>query len=334
MPPAPNHAPTPVQEGVHPALPGVGDCAEIKEEFGVKTNTHAKNTRGAEKLTSRDKGLQSHHILQDAQTAQIIPRGSAIAVILQDSHGGSEHGTITARQNARMNNKGGAGGPAATFGALKTEARDDLVAGLEGKRKSTTTGKPMTKQQAEALADCLVKEAEDAAKAEAARNDEEVNDSTPVPPPDGCLTPGTVVWLADASLRMVEDLVPGDEVSTPDGPRAIVRIDTCRHDLVELDLDTETLIIASYHRLLSHHGEWRRADAFVPGDVLQTLQGAAPVRACRPKSSGLTFRLSFVRPTTCAIGTSGTWARMLESRVPVRHSESIDSPAGGTECRT
>ncbi len=332
MPQVPNHAPTPVQEGVHPALPGVGKCAEIKEEFGVKTNTHAKNTRGAEKLTSRDKGLQSHHILQDAQTAQIIPRGSAIAVILQDSHGGSEHGTITARQNTRMNNKGGPGGPAATFGALKAEAHDDLVAGLEGKRKSKNTGKPMTKQQAEALADCLVKEAEDAAKAEAARNDEELNDSTPVPPPDGCLTPGTVVWLADGSLRVVDDLVPGDKVRTPDGPMSVIRIEPCRHDLVELEIETETLVIAAYHRLLSGLGEWRRADEYVVGDALHTARGLARVRACRCQPSGLTFRLGFSTPTTCAIGPSGVWARMPEARVPVGGVEHIVMAQGAAEC--
>jgi hypothetical protein len=106
MPQAPNHPPAPVQEGVHPAIPISGKCAALKEEFGVKSNTHSKNTRGPSKGTSRDLGLQSHHILQDAQTDQIISRGSAIAVILQDSHGGSERGSITARQNERMNNKG------------------------------------------------------------------------------------------------------------------------------------------------------------------------------------------------------------------------------------
>lgn len=334
MPKVPNHAPTPVQEGVHPAVPGTGSCAQIKEEFGVKTNTHAKNTRGADKGTSRALGLQSHHILQDAQTSQIISRGSAIAVILQDSHGGSEHGSITARQNTRMNNKGGAGGPAATFGALKTEARDDLVAGLAGKRKSKTTGKPMTQKQAEALADCLVKEAEDAAKAEAARNDEELNDSTPVPPPDGCLVPGTPVWLADGSTRAVEDLAPGDEVWTPAGRIPIVRIDACRHDLVELTLGSETVVVASYHRFMSALGEWRRADDYVVGDVLHTVAGPARILACGPKGSGVTFRLGFARATVCAVGARGAWVRMPEARVPVLRVETVEFAKGAAECRS
>jgi hypothetical protein len=319
----PNHATTPALEGVNPAIADTVDCAALKEEFGVKSNKHSKNTRGPEKGTSRAQGLQSHHILQDAQTDQIISRGMAIAVILQDSHGGSEHGTITKRQNQRMNNKGGAGGPAATFGALKKEARDDLVAGLEGKRNSNKTGKPMTKKQAEDLADCLVKEAEDAAKAAAKENDEELDDNTSVPPPDGCLTAGTLVWLADGTARPVESLAPGDWLWTPAGPERLVRVDQCRHDLIALDLADASLVIASYHRLMNAAGEWRRADQHLPGDWLATRSGPRLITGHRRLPLTATYRLGFVRATICAIGPDGVLASMPEAGPVVVRTELV-----------
>lgn len=327
--PPPNHAPTQTLNIAQPAIGTPDDCEALKAEFGIKTNTHSKNTRGPAKGTSRAQGLQSHHILQDAQTDSLISRGRAIAVILQDSTSGSEHGTITARQNARMNSKGGAGGPAATFGALKKEARDDLVAGLQGKRKSNKTGKPMTKAQAEKLADCLVAEAEDAVKEEVNKdpNAAPVTDATGVPPPAGCLTAGTLVWLADGEQRLVEALVPGDMLWTPVGGAALVRVDTCVHDIVELEIGDTTLRIATYHPLVGRDGRSRRADSYAVGERLRTTAGLRAIGARRLLARATTYRLGLAGDATCAVGSAGVWAAMTDTGPVVLRTELIH-PAG------
>ena len=237
-------------------------------------------------------------------------------MILQDGHAGSEHGIITNRQNGRMNNKGGAGGPAATMGALKKEAGDDLVAGLAGKRKGKTTGKPITEDEAKALAKCLVAEAEKKAKEKSEKDPdaEPITDATGVPPPAGCLTAGTPVRMADGSARPVEALRPGDQLWTPLGPCPLIRIDMCRHDLVELDVAGETLTIATFHRLLTASGAWKRADELGVGEPVMTVSGPRVVTgARRPVEWQTTYRLGFRRATVCAIGAAAVCASMPET---------------------
>jgi hypothetical protein len=337
-PPARNHPPTPALDTVGIALGTTPSCKKLKAEFGIKSNTHGKNTRGPAKATSRAKGLQSHHILQDAQTSALVSRAKAVAVILQDSTSGSEHGRITARQNARMKNKGGPGGPAATFGALKKEAKADLVAGLEGKRKGKTSGKPITKKQAEKLADCLVKEAEKIAKEEAKKKNMRppLSDNTPIPPPGGCLTAGTLVWLANGDCRVVEALVPGDRIWTLGGPADLVRVDPCVHDIVELDLGDAWLRIATYHPLLDAaevSGARRRADEFFPGERIRTRAGVRAVVGRRLLPAVLTYRLGFSGPTVCAVGSGAVLALMTDTGPPVIRS-SNSHPAEVEECRS
>jgi hypothetical protein len=41
-------------------------------------------------------------------------------------------------------------------------------------------------------------------------------------PASSCLAPGTLVVLADGALRPIEQIEPGDQVSTPTGPRAVL----------------------------------------------------------------------------------------------------------------
>ena len=65
---APNHATLPTQNILNAAIPDPEDCAKLKDEFGVHSNTHSKNKRGKHKKVDDALDLQSHHVLQDAQT--------------------------------------------------------------------------------------------------------------------------------------------------------------------------------------------------------------------------------------------------------------------------
>ncbi len=141
--------------------------------------------------------------------------------------------------------KRGAGGPATTYGELKKEAKADLVAGLEGKRKDKN-GKPMTKKQAEEAADCLVKEADKQAKKQARAQGKKLNNNTKLPPPGGCFPAGTLVRLASGERIPVERLVIGDRLHTIDGALMVTRIDPCRHYLIELVVGGASVRVASY----------------------------------------------------------------------------------------
>jgi len=127
-----NNPPAPVQEQVNPAIPGVGDCATIKEEFGIETGTYSSHNG------STGGGGESHHVLQDAAAKGIISRGPALCVLLAGGAAGTEHQTVSNRQNDRMYNKkrGSGAVPASDFGGLKAQSKADLSAGLEGKRTS------------------------------------------------------------------------------------------------------------------------------------------------------------------------------------------------------
>jgi hypothetical protein len=331
--PVGNHATTPVLDGVGPAIPDPVDCEALKAEFGINTNTHQALTSGPTKANSRT--AQSHHILQDAQAMDIISRPEGRAVILADSRGGSEHGIINRRQEDRKKNKGGAGGPASTFGELKKEARDDLVAGLKGKREGKTSKQPITDKQAEDLADCLVAEAEAAAKKSAKDNNRTLDDNTKVKPFPGCLTRGTVVWLASGEPRAVEALAPGDALWTPQGEAPLVRVDLCTHDIVELSLGDTVLRLATYHPLMSDAGEWRRADAYRVGDRVRTVGGPLAVVERRQVTAEPTYRLGLAAPSTCAVGTAGVLASMTHGGPVVIRSEIVrpwTSPPQGEAC--
>ncbi len=333
MPLAPvNNPPAPVQEQVAPAggTPPEDPCEALADEFDLETGSHSANTSGSDKLSSTS--YQSHHVLQDAATDSLIPRGDALAVMLFDSHRGTEHGTITKLQNARKAAKGGGSGtvPAVTFGELKKQARADLVAGLEGKRKSKITGKPMTKAQAEQAADCLVADAEKKVKDKAKKDGKRITDSTPVKQPGGCFPAGTLVWLAGAGPKPVEAIVPGDWIQTNDGTIEILRVDGCRHDLVEIHLECETITLASFHRVLTHDGEVLRADGCRAGMHLSTASGVRAILAVRhlPGRHGV-VRLGLRRSSVCRVGAVGLHTIIPEAGPAVGRTEQVVPMEGG-----
>jgi hypothetical protein len=319
MPKKPQTPSTPVLEQINPAIPSPAECAKLKAEFGIKTGPYKK-------LGSR-RGYQKHHVLQNAQIKAYIPRPDGTSVSLKDSHRGTQHGKITNRQNSRMNKKGGAGGPAKTFGELKKEARKDLADGLNGSGKSNKTGKPMTKKQAEKAALCIVKEAEDELNAKRKAgpgNKGKLPNNTTVPPPAGCLPAGTLVWLADGTARAVELLVSGDRVQTTAGPEPIARVDLCRNDLVELTIEGRAVNLATFHRLSCADGELVRADEIRPGDLVVTCRGTAVVEAVRSLEGFPTvYRLGFRRDVLCAVGEMGVWTFMPEAGPPVVRHEPL-----------
>jgi hypothetical protein len=144
---------------------------------------------------------------------------------------------------------------------------------------------------------------------------------------------GTLVRLARGGARAVEDLRPGDRLWTPLGARPLVRVEICYHDLVEIDVRGDTLVIASYHRLQGGGGEWQRADAYAPGDRLMTAAGSTAITAVRRRTGmSPTYRLGFAAPTVCAIGAAGIRAAMPELGPPVVRAEPIAAQEEGAPC--
>jgi hypothetical protein len=327
-----NNPPTPVQEQVGPVPGGVPDCEAIKADCSIDVDSYRDHE--GKKSSSN----QSHHILQNAAVEDLISRPAGFAVLLADSHSGTEHQTITGRQNERRDNKKlGRGGtqPATTFGELKKQAREDLSAGLEGKRMNKKTGKPMTKAEADKAADCIVKEAEEKVKEEAeAKGGKKVTDNTPVNRPGGCFAEGTLVWMAQGEPHAIENLVDGDLVQTLEGPQRVVRVELCHHDLVELAIgDSAPLVLASFHQLGLEEGGSRRADSLRPGDSLATLRGPARVVATR-RLEGVrpVYRLGFRQPAFCPVGSAGVWSLLPAAGPPLLRHESLVQSAERELC--
>ena len=289
---------------------GKGDkdkCKKLKAKYNIETASHKANTSGKTKKTSRS--YQSHHVIQDDAIAAIVARSDALAIMLANSHKGTEHGRITARQNERKHNKARGGEvPATTYGGLKKQAHADLVAGLEGKRKDKN-GKPMSKKDAKAVADCIVAEADKTAKAEAKAKKKALNDSTPVKQPGGCFAAGTLVTLASGALWPVEQLSRGDRLRTSEGCAELIRIDECRHSLVELLVGESLLTLATYHRLVDADGVPVRVDALRVGDLVATATGFSVVKSVRALSESRTiYRLGLSHSAQCLLGQDAVLA--------------------------
>ncbi len=320
-----NNPPTPTVDGLSPAIVVEEDCEAIKARFGIESDTHRRNTGGKTKKTSR--AYQSHHIFQDAGLKGHIPRPDAMAVMLANSHRGTEHGTITSNQNSRRNNKRYSRGgtmPGATYGAVKQQARDDLVEGIEGKRKDNT-GKPASKEEAEKIADCLVAEADKAVKKEAKKNNKKIDDSTPVAQPGGCFVPGTLIWLDDTQRAFVERLPAGAAIDTGRGLAEVVRLDTCHHTTVELEIDGRpSLQLAAYHRLQTADGRLVRADRILVGDRLAAHAGSVEVTGAvhNPVPARL-HSFGVGRAARCRVGLHGLWVEVVDSGLPMFRGESV-----------
>jgi hypothetical protein len=327
MPTPVNNPTTPTLDGVNPAIPANETCEEIKARFGIESDTHRRNSSGSTKKTSRS--YQSHHIFQDAGLKDIIPRPDAFAVMLANSHRGTEHGTITGNQNERRNNKAtGRGGtmPGATYGEVKKQARGDLVEGLEGKRKDKNTGKPASKEEAEKLADCLVAEADKAVQKEATKDGgDPVDDSTPVAQPGGCFVLGTIVWL-DHERRVLVERLPGHAlIDTARGRARVVRVDECRHTTVELEVDGQPSIhLAAYHRLQTSDGRLVRADRLLVGEELAAHGGPVRVTATTQHSTPQRlFSFGFGHAARCRVGAHGLWVEVVDSGPEVVRSDLV-----------
>ncbi|MBN2716913.1 MAG: hypothetical protein JXX14_13760 [Deltaproteobacteria bacterium] len=277
MPTTPvNHAPLPVLEGVSPNILTDVDCEKIKAEFGVETNTHKANRSGDTKKTSRE--YQSHHILQDAQTNSLIGRDDARAIMLADSHRGTEHGIITARQNARKHNKkNGSGGatPASNMGDLKKQAKGDLMYGLEERRKE----KGKTSEELEVLADCLVAEATKAIDKETkkSKKKKKVTDETKVKQPGECLPASTPIWLESENRISAGAIAVGQTLSTGDGQMTVIRTDYCRSNIIELGISGKSVFMAPFHRVQTEDGSLARADDLWVGARVATAKGVDTV---------------------------------------------------------
>jgi hypothetical protein len=326
-------APSNALESANP--PAIQDetCEQIKARFGIKTDTHDNN----EDEKSVDN--QSHHVAQDAATDSHIPRGEAIAVLLSNSHRNTEHGVITKRQNARMNNKKNilAGKtpksksrysltavPAKNWGELKALSKEDLVEGLTGRRKDKNNGKPMTKDEAEKIADCLAAEAEEAIKKNKAPKP--VNDDMPVDPPGECFSADTLIWLTDTNHIPAANIRLGDLVETDFGLEEVIRTDQCASDLVVLDFGEWSISAAPFHRIHLANGGVRRADELRPGWFLECAIGPVEVLsvlrdACMQPVYSFGFRFS----SACRIGKYGLWVEIPYRGLPVSRCETIRS---------
>jgi Domain of unknown function (DUF4150) len=297
------------------------ECKKVKSDFKLVTGTHKENE------SVKDVANQSHHVLQDeALKNRGVPSNDGFAVLLADSHSGTEHRVITNLQNARRDNKRfGRGGamPATTFGELKKLARADLVAGLAGKRQNAE-GRAMTQKEAETAADCLVKEAEDTSKKAAKRNGKTLNDNSPVDQPGGCFVAGTLVHLASGGVRRVEALRRGDRLLGAGGERDVVRLDTCRHRVVELSIGGDRLTLAMYHRLVAADGFWVRAAALRPGDRVATRDGLRSIDAVRVlEAPGAIYRVGVDGSGVCFVGRAAVLAEVTSAGPAIVRCEPV-----------
>jgi hypothetical protein len=248
--------------------------------------------------------------------------------MLFNSLRGTEHGTITARQNHRMNNKRynrGGTMPAATYGDVKKQARDDLVEGLKGKRKDKNTGKEATGPEAEKLADCLIAEADKAAKKEAEKADKELDDGTTLEQPGGCFVLGTIIWL-DSERRVLVEQLPGHAlVETARGRARVVRVDQCHHTTVELEVEGQPSVhLAAYHRLQTSDGRLVRADRVLVGEELAAQGG--PVRVTATTHHWTPQRLysfGFGHAARCRVGAHGLWVEIVDSGPEVGRTDLV-----------
>lgn len=319
----PNNPTIPALEGVNPAsIQGVG-CAQLKLDFDVETGKHKKNTSpGPDKKNSRE--YQSHHILQDAQTKEIISRGAAMAVMLFNSHGGTEHRDITSRQNERMTNKGKglSPGPASNVGELKKQAKGDLMAGLEHRRKE----KGKSEEELEQLADCLVAEAEEELKEahEEKYDGEKMTDKTPVKPPGECLSADTVVWLANEERVLAANLKSGLSIETLEGSMKVIRTGQCRSNILEIEVLGSRVPLAPFHRVLTAYGYYVRADHLRPGHEVLTVIGKATITGIYSNKKPVpVYNFGVGRQTACKVGSVGLWVEVIDTGPPVIRNETV-----------
>ncbi len=299
----PNHAPLPVLEEISPALPvDPGECATLKVRYGIETDQHKNNIGHAKKkklkegrmkfskrktsgrTTKKGKPIpessfyQSHHVHQDFAMDGLIRRGTALAVMLYDNLGNSEHGRITSIQNERARNKGMGPcvGPARNYGQLRACSRWDTEQGLRADRKRTG----MTAQDAKKLATCIEEEAHQS-NSEAYQNQkhEPLTDTTPVSGA-GCFPAETLIWLLDGPCPAGK-VTRGDIAMTPHGPQPIIRLDKCTSEFDLLVFSKWSVRIAPFHRVRLANGMLKRVSALSTGSAVATANGSELLKDIR-----------------------------------------------------
>jgi hypothetical protein len=298
-----NNPPAPVIEEIKLAWLGEEECEKLKAEFNIETRQHKNGANTAGDRVPTDKGMESHHILQDAAMKGLVSKYSGWAVMLDGSPGG-EHDVANQSQIDRNCPGGGVQGAGpATFGELQNAGRDDLTKALKDRKGKD--GKPMGEEKAKHLADCLVVEAGKQSE-EKHKGEEDLTPNTPVSPVKGCFAPGTWIWLTGTEGMLVEDLEPGTWVSSLSGKREVVRTEECRGSLVEIELGAETVRLAPFHRLRLASGHMVCADALVEGHLVESLAGPLRVEGVhRSTRDGLVHTFGFATSDSCPIGRSG-----------------------------
>jgi hypothetical protein len=297
-----NNPPAPVIEEIKLAWLGEEECEKLKAEFNIETRQHKKGANTAGDRVPTDKGMESHHILQDAAMKGLVSKYSGWAVMLDGSPGG-EHDVANQSQINRNCPGGAEGTGPASFGALQEAGRDDLAKAL--KDRKGMDGKPMGEEKAKQLADCLVVEAVGQSE-EKHTGKEDLTEKTPVSPVKGCFAAGTWIWLTGIECMAVEDLEPGTWVSGQSGKREVVRTEECRGSLVEIELSAETVRLAPFHRLYLACGHMARADELVEGHFLESLAGPLRVKGVRRSTADeLVHTFGFATNDSCPIGRSG-----------------------------
>jgi hypothetical protein len=331
-----NNPPAPALEGINVGLPG-DDCATIKADFGITTRPHGDGSK-RESANPPDKGHESHHILQDAAIDDKINRKLAQAILLTGPFG--EHVICNRRQNARNCGRASipasvadarakglpdaiAGGPAvpaaspSTFGELKKAAKGDVVAGLQGRRKHKTEDRPMTREEAEIIADCIIAEAEKAINEECEKQGKpNMKDSDSVNNPGPCLSPGTLVWLDSGHKVPIEQLKRGAKIETDAGVLEIQRTDICYGALTELEVSGERLRMTPFHYVCDTNGSSVRADELKVGNVLKMSHGSGVVSSIRA-ISGNHAAITFGACTSCKFGRNGVWVEFPDTGIRV-----------------
>lgn len=318
-----NNPPCPVLESIAAAMDKPTECGKIKVDFGIVSRRHGSGANRNGKRKPKEKGLESHHVLQDKAMVDLVGKRDGLAVLLGAANGGT-HDQINADQIGR--NCPGPG--PANFGELKVASRQDLAKVLEGREHE---GKKMTKEEAEFAADCLVAEAEKHAnKVREDNKKKPLTNKTGVAKVKGCFAYGTLIWLNENAKIAVETLQSGDVIETLIGPMSVIRTDACVTTLVELGVGSTQVAIAPFHRVHLANGHSLKAEMLKVGHQVETAFGPQRVQNVRfidRAHDVVSFAMK--TPAGCRIGPCGLWVDVYHLGPRVSMTVNIDS----TECK-
>lgn len=309
-----NNPPTPASEqATGPAAP-VDDCDALKVKYAVDTGLYKNKPAIVTKA-----GHQKHHILQNkmmrlADGSKIISTGAGLCVNLfgGSSVPNSEHKVANQAQTDR--NKASAKKPNPSYGSLLDASKKDLVKAfkegeVDGKKRK------FDDDEAEKLADCLVKEAD-----EVVQQNRRDNNQEPVKPGDklqtatGCFAIGTIIWLRNGHQVAIDDLKEGNVIETDSGSNSIIRIDSCVSNLITIEIGETSISMVPYHRVRLASGRYCSASALLPGHKVDTSNGPRSISNIERKEE-LNTVLSFGvgKHSNCRIGACGLWVEVPDT---------------------